>query len=300
MSAKFFKIPFEPLKSFNFRVENPRELNESLHFHPELELRYIVSGKGIQYIGDEVSSFAEGDLFLLGENLPHAWRFDLGNAQKENSGKIESQVIEFSTQFSSQFSKFPEAHSLKTLFEKAKQGLIIKGESKLKLIELFQKFKSKGSSKNLALLLELVSVLSETHEYSIISPGYVDGEKAQLPELYRFEKVFLYIKENYKDEIKLDEVAALANLSPTSFCRYFKSITNQTLIEYVTQIRISKACSKLIEKNDSILAVSFECGFNTLSNFNRQFRRITGMTPNDYKKSYFNFSKNNQALGYSN
>ncbi|TXE13412.1 AraC family transcriptional regulator [Algoriphagus aquimarinus] len=298
MNAKYHNIPIKPQKSFNFRHEMNSDFGDLFHFHPELELRHIVKGKGVQLIGDDVSVFSEGSMFLLGENLPHAWRFEKKYRQEDPCLNVESHVIEFSTQFSSQFSNLPEAVAVKTLYEKAKQGMIITGETKTRLADLLQKLEPTDSLKNIVLLLDIVRVLSETNEYTTISPGFVTSTLNYVPEHDRLEKVFLFIRNHYSDEIKLDEVAALANFSASAFCRYFKSVTNQTFTEYVNQIRISRACRKMIEKNGSIESISYECGFNTISNFNRQFRRITGMTPFNYKKAHMYFPKGNRTIDY--
>ena len=288
MNAYFHKVQIEQIKSFNFRNEGIAEFGDLFHFHPEVELRYIEKGEGIQYIGNDVSTFSEGSLFLLGESLPHAWRFNKETIQNEGHINQASQVIEFSTQFSLQLLNIPEIRNLKSLFDLAKQGLKIDGSAKLRIIDLLKDLNGATGQNSILQLFQIIKVLSETDEFTIISPGYSFSNITHDPKHHRLEKVFSFVQEHYNQEIKLDQVASLANFGVGAFCRFFKSITNQTFFEYLNKVRISMACRKLVERDASIEMICYECGFNTLSNFNRLFRRTTGMTPSDYKKVNFN------------
>lgn len=296
MNAYYHKVQIEQTKSFDFRNERISEFEDLFHFHPEVELRYIEKGEGIQYIGNDVSTFSEGSLFLLGENLPHAWRFNKDSIQNNGDSTISSHVIEFSTQFSSQLLNLPEVSSLKTLFDRAKQGLEIRGRAKLKIIELLAELRLGNNQNSTIELLQIIKVLSETNEFGTISPSFSLNESGQDPKHHRLEKVYSFVKENYCREIKLDQVAHLANFSVGAFCRFFKSINDQTFFEYVNQTRISMACRKLAERDASIEMICYECGFNTLSNFNRLFRRTTGMTPSVYKKVHISVPKRSRRV----
>jgi AraC-like DNA-binding protein len=296
MNAYYHKVQIEQTKSFDFRNERISEFEDLFHFHPEVELRYIEKGEGIQYIGNDISTFSEGSLFLLGENLPHAWRFDKDSIQNREDSTISSLVIEFSTQFSSQLLNLPEVRNLKTLFDMAKQGLEIKGKAKQKIITLLTELEPGNSQNSTLELLQIIKVLSETNEFSTISPIFSLQEAGQDPKHHRLEKVYSFVQENYNREIKLDQVANLANFSVGAFCLFFKSINDQTFFEYVNQTRISMACRKLAEKDASIEMICYECGFNTLSNFNRLFRRTTGMTPSVYKKVHLSVLKRSNRI----
>lgn len=295
MNAYYHKVQIDQTKSFNFRNEGIAEFEDLFHFHPEVELRYIDKGEGIQYIGNDVSNFSEGSLFLIGENVPHAWRF---NNKWNKKTQVGSQAIEFSTQFSQELLNIPEVRTIKSLFEQSKQGLKIYGSARMKIIELLKDLNSENGQSNILKLLQIIKVLSETSEYTIISPSYSFSNSIYDPKHHRLEKVYSFVKENYSREIKLDQVALLANFSVGAFCRFFKSITDQTFFEYVNQIRISMACRKLAEKDASIEMICYECGFNTLSNFNRLFRRTTGMTPSVFKKVHLSVPKSSLALDY--
>ncbi|WP_086540931.1 AraC family transcriptional regulator [Algoriphagus antarcticus] len=285
MKAHFHKVPLEPAKSFIIRFDPKPLTGELWHYHPELELHYIVKGDGTQYIGDSISNFSDGQMVFLGENLPHAWRHKEEYFEENSDLKNAAYILQFHPNcFGQEFLKLPEAQSIPALFEKAKQGLVIKGETKVKLAELLQQLEQTVSLKSIILLLEIIKILSETEEYSTISPGYAYSHLSNLSEMDRLEKIYSYVLANYGNKINLSEIADLANLSPSAFCRYFKTMTNKTFFEFVIEIRISNACRALKENKQSTQMICYDCGFNTLSNFYKHFNKVTGMTPFTYKK----------------
>jgi AraC-like DNA-binding protein len=290
MKAHFHKVQIEPAKSFNIRFDQKPNFGTLWHYHPELELHYIVKGEGTQYIGDSVSNFSDGDMVLLGENLPHTWRCKTAYFEENSTLEVGAYVLQFHPScLGEDFLKMPELQSIPALFEKAKQGLIIRGETKTKLARLLQQLEKALSLTRVILLLEIIKTLSETEEYSTISPGYAFSHLSNLSEMHRLEKIYSFVLANYGNEINLAEIADLANLSPSAFCRYFKTMTNKTFFEFVIEIRISNACHALIENKLSTQMICYECGFNTLSNFYRHFNKVTGMTPFIYKKQYLTY-----------
>lgn len=287
MKAHFFKVPIEPAKSFIIRLDPKPLTGNYWHYHPELELHYIIKGEGIQYIGDTVSNFSAGQMIFLGQNLPHAWRCKAEYFQENSPLTTLTYVLQFHPScFGPEFLKLPEAQEIPSLFEKAKQGLVIKGKTKQKLAELLPKLEQADSLKSIILLLKVIHILSETDEYTTISPGYAHSHLSNLSEMHRLEKIYSYVLTNYGSEINLADIADLANLSPSAFCRYFKTMTNKTFFEFVIEIRISNACRALKENKRSTQMICYECGFNTLSNFYRHFNKVTGMTPFTYKKQH--------------
>ena len=134
-------------------------------------------------------------------------------------------------------------------------------------------------------LLEILKVLAETEEYQVLAnPGYSNSLKHSDTE--RMNKVHAYVMKNFREKITLEEVAALANMTPSSFSRYFKTHANKTFSEFLTGIRIGYSCKLLIEKKMNITQACYESGFNTLSHFNRQFKSHTSWTPVAYRNKY--------------
>lgn len=253
------------------------------HSHPELELVYVKESFGKRIIGNSVDNFESGDMVFLGSDIPHVWLNDEIYYQNINKLKAKAIVVYFNKDiFGPAFYEMKEAKKINTLFEKAKKGLSITGKTNSLIAEKLELLVNKKDFEVILGLFEILSLLSENSDYDIINieaytPTNDDFKKDRLSDVYQ------YIKDNYKKEISLDEVAQIANLTPTSFCRMFKSRTKKNFIEYLNEIRISNACKHLIETDMSVSEIAYECGYKTVSNFNKLFKKNTGNTPKEYK-----------------
>ncbi|WP_339707470.1 AraC family transcriptional regulator [Algoriphagus aquimarinus] len=287
MKPHFHKVPSSSESSYSFRYDKKPNFGTLWHFHPELELHYIIKGEGTQYIGDTVSSFSDGDLILLGENLPHTWRCTNRYFQGNPAVEVEAFVLQFlPTCFGRNFLDLPEALSISSLFETAKKGMIIQGQTKIRIIEALRELKTSSNLKRIILLLEILEMLSTSTDYTSISPGYANSHLVNISEMHRLEKIYSFVLAHYREEISLEKISSIANLSLSSFSRYFKKMTNKTFFEFLIEIRISNVCRALLEDKLPIEVICFECGFNNVSNFYRHFKNVTGMTPFAYKKQY--------------
>ena len=287
MKPHFHKVPIASENSFSIRHDTKPNFGTLWHFHPELELHYIVKGHGTQYIGDTISSFSDGDLILLGENLPHTWRCTDEYFQGNPEVEVEAYVLQFlPTCFGKDFLGIPETHSISTLFETAKKGMIIYGETKAKLSEILHEIVKSNQLERVINLLKILQILGSSSEYQTISPGYANSHLNNISEMKRLEKIYTYVLAHYREEISLETISSIANLSVSSFCRYFKTMTKKTFFEFLIEIRISNVCRALVEDKLPIEVICYECGFNNISNFYRHFKKITGMTPYTYKKQY--------------
>jgi len=252
------------------------------HFHPELELTWIRKGYGKRYIGGKVSDFESDDLVLVGPNVPHCWINEQGT-REEN---VLATVIQFTQYFAGEvFWKLPELREISKLFELAKSGLMINGTTRQIVIAKMAKLSEVDEFHKLISFIEILHEISSSAEIEI-----VDLQSAELAFSFadtdRFHKVFAYLIENYQKEVSLKTVAGIANLTPTAFCRYFKSVTRKTLIEIVTEFRISQACLLLRATPKPVNEICFECGFDNISYFNNTFKAITGNAPLQYRKLF--------------
>lgn len=253
------------------------------HSHPELELVYVKESFGKRIIGNSVSNFESGDMVFLGSDIPHVWLNDEIYYHNINTLKAQAIVVYFNKDiFGPAFYELKEAKKINLLFEKAKKGLSITGKTNQLISQKLEQLVLKKDFEVIIGLFEILSVLSEATDIEFInaesySPTNDSFKKDRLSEVYQ------YVKENYKKEISLDEVAQVANLTPTSFCRMFKSKTKKNFIEYLNEIRISNACKHLIESDMSVSEIAYECGYKTVSNFNKLFKKNTGNTPKEYK-----------------
>lgn len=163
----------------------------------------------------------------------------------------------------------------------------ITGQSGLRLIELMQKAIVATGLERVIILMSMLKLLAETDEYELVASAHAFYKSNEM-DTARLNQICSYTLTNYKKEISLVEIASIANLSTTSFCRYFKTMTNKTFYDFLIEIRISHACRMLVEDLLPTEVICFECGFNNVSNFYRHFKKVTDMTPLEYKKKYLN------------
>lgn len=285
MKPQFHKVPINLQSSFSIRHDIKSNFGKLWHYHPELELHYIIKGKGVRFIGDNIANFNSGEIVLLGENLPHTWRCNEEH-ELNNDLNVEAIVVHFAADcLGKDFINLPETYLLPKLFEKAKKGMIIEGKTKTIIAELLLKSTKATDLDKLIIFLSILKNLSETDEYSEITSAHAFYQSNEHDNI-RLNKICNYTLSNYKKEITLNEIAAISNLSVTSFCRYFKRMTKKTYYDFLIEIRISHACRLLVEDKMPTEVICFECGFNNVSNFYRHFKKVTDLTPFDYKKRY--------------
>jgi AraC-like DNA-binding protein len=261
---------------------NQDRFDTPYHFHPELELTYIKSSIGKRYIGGKVTDYKPGDLVLLGSDMPHCWHSD----DEPYPNHAQAIVIQFRKDFGGEgFLQLPESAKIRQLFEKARAGLQIYGSLKTIIIAKMEKIAVSDGFARLLLLMEILHLIADSEEIQS-----VDSESGQFigssSETSRFQKVFAYLIENYQQEIKLQTVAEIANLTPTAFCRYFKYVTRKTMVEIVTEFRINQACQLLRNSEKSVNEICFECGFGNISYFNKTFKVITDYSPLKYRNLF--------------
>jgi AraC-like DNA-binding protein len=273
--------------SFVARIDKLPYLYEKWHFHPELELTHIVKSRGTRFVGDSIEEFEEGDLILLGSNLPHVWKNDPIYFKPGATLEVESQVVQFLPDcFGKDFLKLKEMEGIQRLFEKAKRGLRIMGKTKENVLPLMtQLIESSKGIRRIGLFLHILELITESEEVIFLSSeGFLDS-------YHRFDtdtinRVYEFTLSQFNRRILIEEAAAIANMSVPNFCRYFKNRTQKTFVQFLTEVRIGYACRMLIENKKSIQHIAFECGFHNLSNFNRSFRLLKQQKPTAYRAAF--------------
>lgn len=254
------------------------------HSHPEFELVYILESHGKRIIGNSVESFESGDMVFLGDDIPHVWLNDEIFYKGINSLKAKAIVIYFSRDlFGNSFYELPEAIEVKKFFSQAIKGVSITGQTNAIISKKMEKLLKKKGFEVVMGLIEILFLLSKSKDLRYINDdSYVPVSDENKND--RLAAVFQYVKSNYKEEISLDEISKIANLTPTSFCRMFKAKTKKPFVEYLNEIRVSNACKYLIETDLGISEIAYECGYKTASNFNKLFKKLIGTTPKEYRK----------------
>ena len=252
------------------------------HYHPELELIYSIEGSGTRFVGDNIQQFRNGDVVLIGKNLPHMWLSDKEYFEENSKLVSESIVFHFKEDFlGSSFFETPEMYAIAKLFEKATYGIQFLNPSEKLYKKIKKALKKKKGFQRTLVLLQILHLLAEHQEVELLaSKGYV--ETTNLKSNRNFTKVYEYIFKNFHKDISLNKVAELAHMNPAAFSRSFKRIHQKTFSRYLNEIRIGYACKLLTENKYPITTICFESGYNNLSNFNRQFRSITNRSPTEF------------------
>ena len=255
------------------------------HSHPEFELVYILESHGKRIIGNSVESFESGDMVFLGDDIPHVWLNDEIFYKGINSLKAKAMVIYFSRDlFGNSFYELPEAQEIKKFLSQGVKGVSITGQTNTIISKKMEKLLKKKGFEVVMGVIEILFLLSKSKDLRYINDDcYVSVSDENKND--RLAAVFQYVKSNYKEEISLDEISKIANLTPTSFCRMFKAKAKKPFVEYLNEIRVSNACKYLIETDLGISEIAYECGYKTASNFNKLFKKLTGTTPKEYRRN---------------
>jgi len=254
------------------------------HAHEEYELHLVLKTSGKVFVGDYVGQFSPGSLFLTGPNLPHNW---VTEESSSNLVSLRDMLIQFNhNTLKKAFEAFPELVELDHLLESSRSGIEFKNydpELAKKNLELIR------DSQGMKRLMHFLNFLQELNEWS---------EKVTLsltklnPSLsssiqHRINEVVNYVIDNYKNNISLVEAAKIVNMSESAFSRYFMKTTGNRFSEFVSRIRLGRACVMLYETDKNISTIAFASGYNNLANLNRQFVKLKGMTPREYRKTAY-------------
>jgi AraC-like DNA-binding protein len=283
MVPLYFKVPRQ--KEESVRVESwslPRFF-DPIHFHEECQLTYILESEGMLFIGNQVDRFGKNELYLIGKNLPHVFRNDSRYTQNNSRLKARAISVFFSAETIEQLIKeIPESLHLIKLIESSSVGLRVSSESASQIKRSMIRLAESQGFERVLLLFSILNAIALSNSTELLST------KTHLPleqeDRNRLNKVYEFTMIHYKERISLEQVAALINYSPTSFCRFFKQRTLKTFSQFLIELRISKACRLLDEGLANVSEACYSSGYNNISNFHRHFRLQTGMTPHMYKK----------------
>lgn len=280
MKALLEKIEPTFGSSFTFRKFQDQFLFKDpvWHFHPEYEIVYVSNGRGKKHIGNHISYYNNGDLIFLGPNLPH-----FGFTMESPAGHTEA-VVQMRPDFlGSEFILKPEMQDIKRLLERSHSGLSFSGKTRHEVGRQLLELCEASPFEKLLGLLNVLNQLALSTEYEDLHANGFTLE-VMVEDEVRVQAIYKYVQIHYREDIPLEAVANETNLTVPAFCRFFKKLTNQTFTNFVNEFRVANAC-KLLQETDRLISdVSLECGFQNLAHFNKQFRRITGKTPTDYRR----------------
>lgn len=280
MKPIFLKI--ESTNSYTIREQLVAHVNSRYYYHPQIELVYFEKSDGLCIISDKVHFIKEGDIFLLGQNLPHQFKND--EKYLDEKLKVRIIVLHFLPEFwGKDFLELPDLRNIKLLLKKAERGMLIQGKTKGEVERLMKRMLVEKGPGRIILLLQTLALIASSKEHKMILPiGFQPMIDEQNEE--RINDIYSYTLKNFHKKINTREIASIAHLSEHSFCRYFKTKTGKTYTGFLHEIRIKHACKLLSESRLSISHIISECGFINYANFFRYFKQLTGKTPAEYQK----------------
>ncbi|WP_407309245.1 AraC family transcriptional regulator [Pseudomonas sp. nanlin1] len=252
------------------------------HFHKEYELHLLVASSGKVFVGDYIGNFNPGSLFLTGPHLPHNWISQLAEGEVVDKRDM---LVNFTDElFDSAQSVFSELKSLGPLLDRAAHGIEFRCRDTIaEAATLMQLIADTRGIARLGHFLILMERLAACDDYQLLS-GTRAAPVADEHSADRTNRAVDYIFSHYARELPLEEVAEFLGMKPTYFSRIFKQATGRCFVEFVNRLRISKSCELLAQGDKPVTDVCFESGFNNISNFNRRFQQLKGMTPSHYRR----------------
>lgn len=283
MKLKYKQLENESFDTVYVKRTDQPHLGKNWHFHQEYELIYFLEGQGIRIVGDHLSNFSKGELVLVGEWLPHLWRNEPTVSNQKEADYI---IIKFLKSHEGiNFFEMPEFFEIQKLLKRSQKGLLFSQQIASKVHDIIIEISQNNSFEKFLNLLKLLQILAEEDEALELS-NLNFSQKIQNSSESRLQNVINYIFKNYAEQITLEDIADLSNMTVPAFCRFFKNCTNKTFINFLNEFRVGKACQFLISDEKSIKEICFEIGFNSITNFNRTFRTFKEMTPTDYRDKY--------------
>ncbi len=280
------KLSTSPQSSFKYKWIKLDSFEFNWHCHPEFELMLMLRSTGKRFVGDSISYYREGDLVFVGSALPHTL---YSPAQDGGHGQLhEAILIQFVEDFAGLcFSDAPELRHVHRVFRKASKGIQIRGKTRDIVARRMKEMSSLSGMDRLLNLLAILDTLGTADDSDLSVLSSLDfAHDLQPLQQSRIDSVCTYINQNYEQKLKLEDAAAIASMSTTAFCRFFKRSTGKTFVDYVNELRIGHACRLLIESELTISEICFEVGFNNVSNFNRRFLERHQMCPKHYRSEF--------------
>ena len=265
-----------------FRFKTDVNIWPVYHYHPEFDVLCFPKNTG-QYIhGDHVGNMYPGIVVINGPTIPHAYQGH--EADEDDPDNPACLVLQFSIKSLEPLLQLPEMSSVRDFLGTASRGLELSGVTRATVAELMAAMINQNEVQRLAGFIQILDVLSSApngDRQRLASPAY--NPTLNLENTQRIDKVTTHVRDNLHNSIRLEDAAKLIYMSPSSFSRFFKQQTGRTFVNYVNEMRIGVACRLLAHSDQPITDVAFEAGYNSLSNFNRRFQVVKGMTPTEFR-----------------
>jgi AraC-like DNA-binding protein len=278
------QIKLNPDESFFIGIFQDHIDQSRWHYHQEYELSFITEGSGKRIVGDSVEEFHPGDLIFIGPRIPHVW-FSETSVRNQHSGRtLESVYMLFNNDIlPDEMTALPEFENIRKAITLSERGARITGDTLNEVSRIMLQLPYMNRIKRLMFFYEIMDLIGRSTSFAYLASEEYMKTKFE-PNNSRINKIHEFLMKNYRDTVDLKDVAEVVHMAPASLCRFFKSSTGLTVFEYLNKIKIEYSCKLLLNTDLSIVDISYDCGFNNLSHFNKQFRKFLGQTPSQFRK----------------
>jgi AraC-like DNA-binding protein len=258
-------------------------LDTPFHFHNAYELVWVQKGSGHRIVGDHIENFDQDDLIMMGPDLPHVWYNGKDYYEAGSTQVVNATVVYFRPDWLTETTiNSAELTRLRDLLKDLKRGIKISGAGKPQIITYLRQLSAASSLEKIIALLSMLNLLCQPGEYECLSSiGYVNSHNQK--DVSKIDSVYQYIMMHYTDKILLEDIARIANITPTAFCKYFKKRTQKTFANFVNEVRIGYACKLLCNDTETITEIAYKSGFYNPTNFNKNFKLFVKMSPGEYR-----------------
>lgn len=284
-----FTIPVSHEKTIIFEDYSGPQFYPHLHRHKEFQLMWIISGNGTLIADHNISRFTEGDIFLLGANQPHVFKNDTEYLPDGSRKTIKGLSIFFNPlgPLNAVFN-LPELSTVNSFLKNSMGGFRIPDDQKVEIGGQISELRNSKGAVRMSLFLSLINSLYALKDQAVPLSTKSETEPYSEEKSRRIQVIYDYILKNFENEITLEEVAEQAFFTPPAFCRYFKKHTGKTFVSFLNELRVNEACKKLVSEKDEaqISNIAYECGFKSVTNFNRVFKTVIGSSPSVYQRRF--------------
>ncbi|MBA4057127.1 MAG: AraC family transcriptional regulator [Marivirga sp.] len=281
MKALYERIEPQESSSFKAFAYEKDEFDNPWHYHPEYELTYILSSRGVRYTGNSFENFEENDFVLLGPNLPHCWK----NTGVQ-TGKSSAIVIHWGEALlGTDWIKHHEFDNIHKLLQLSEKGIKFNVQLALKFKEKLESLLTMSPFDKLLFFLQVLQDLSKGNEFNVLCDRNFE-DQLNHEDHERINRVHHFVRKNYKQKITLRSIADEIHMTEESFSRFFSKLMSKPFFYFLNEYRINAACKMLIESDISVTQVSYECGFESLPFFYRQFKRYKASSPKQFRAAY--------------
>lgn len=284
MKLMYEKVLPTENSSWRYWLYELEQIPFNWHYHPEYEIALTLNSHGQRYVGDHIENYADFDLTLFGPHLPHTWC----SSQALDGKAQQVYVAQIPVLWLEQLTAMPDLVSLKPLLELSQRGIKFSTTVAKKVTAIFKKMAKASPTQRFISLIEILQLMATDTNTQILSSSGYNVAITSDPSTDKLDKIIRHLHQHYTSNLKAEVLAQLVHMSTNHFHRFIKQRTEQTFTELVNQLRISKACSLLINTTMPVTTISDTCGFNNISNFNRRFLQFKELTPSQFRKLYIN------------